>query len=94
MIEAFLPDCDWRDDLHDLPADQPVLAWFNDLDEFCLKTNRTALLAAQTSFTSFQWKTNMPLAVFIKEFVRRLREHEFHEANDYKMDEPNYWDQF
>ena len=52
------------------------------------------LLAAQTSFTSFRWKTNMPLAVFIKEFVRRLREHEFHEANDYKMDEPNYWDQF
>ena len=29
------------------------------------------------------------LAVFIKEFVRRLREREFHEANDYKMDEPN-----
>ena len=22
IIEAFLPDCDWRDDLHDLPADQ------------------------------------------------------------------------
>ena len=32
--------------------------------------------------------------MFIKEFVRRLREHEFHEAKDYKMDEPNHWDQF
>ena len=30
----------------------------------------------------------------IKEFVRRLCEHKFHESNDYKMDEPNYWDQF
>ena len=23
-----------------------------------------------------------------------MREHELHEANDYKIDEPNYWDQF
>ena len=34
----------------------------------------------------------MPLTVFIKEFVKRLRDHEFHD--DFKYDEPNYWDQF
>jgi hypothetical protein len=92
IIEAYLPECDWLTDLHDLTADQPVLTWFNELDNVYLKSNRSALLAAQTAFTSFRWTTNMPLTVFIKEFVRRLREHEFHD--NFKYDEPNYWDQF
>ena len=92
IIEAYLPECDWLTDLHDLTADQPVLTWFNELDNVYLKSNRSALLAAQTAFTSFRWTTNMPLTVFIKEFARRLREHEFYD--NFKYDEPNYWDQF
>ena len=92
IIEAHLPECDWLNDLHDLPADQSVLMWFNELDNVYLKSNRSALLAAQTAFTSFRWTTNMSLTVFIKEFVRRLREHEFHD--NFKYDKPNYWDQF
>ena len=49
IIEAFLPDCEWKQDLIRLSHKQPVLAWFHDLDVFSLQTTRGAMLHAQSS---------------------------------------------
>ena len=82
----------WLDDFKSLDANVPLLSWFNDLDDYYLKTTRPAMLAAQISFTSFRWMKHVPLAVFNKEFHRLCKEHQRH--NNFTLDAPTYWDQY
>lgn len=97
IMLAFLPECRWRDDIMDFPADQPIYSFFAENDLIYLAPNDETRLHAQVDFYLQRWRESESLQEHIRKMAKlsdAYRKITLLTSPDFKLTVADKWDQF